>query len=236
MTTVPEIAQFKVHHAVLDHGHVRLESAIGGDLSVVNSARVSFATQHETFEDSDGPLINYLMRERHGTPFEHNSFTFNVKCPLFVAREWQRHRMGSFNEWSARYSKLNPEFYIPEYMNVRTRVGKPGRYTYEPVEEGVARDFQRKLLYNSNEAFGYYQDALDLGIAPEQARMFLPVNIYTQFYWTVNARSMMNFLSLRNAPTAQWEIQQYAKAVEQIFELHMPVTHASFVSNGRIAP
>lgn len=214
--------------SVLDHGFVRIDGALASDLSVVNAARVSFARRHSEIDESDRGLISYLMRSGHGTPFEHNAFRFHVKCPIFIAREWMRHRIGSFNEWSARYSTLEPEFYIPHPTQVRTRVGKPGHYTYEQTYAGDAVNFHTSLRQSCFSAFQHYLNALEVGIAPEQARFFLPVNVYTQFYWTVNARALMNFLMLRNAPTAMWEIQQYALVVEAIFEHFMPLTWSAF--------
>jgi len=221
---------------VLDHGFVRLDAAMADDLSVVNAARVSFAQHTDEMDERDHGLIRFLMRERHGTPFEHNALRFHIKCPIFVCREWQRHRIGSFNEWSARYSQLEAEFYLPEAEDVRTQVGKPGNYTFEQVDgelaEGV-RDAQRAVY---EQAYSTYQELLDKGIAKEIARNVLPVAIYTQFYWTVNARSLMNFVSLRNAETAQREIRHYGAAVEALFARCMPITHAAFVANDRRAP
>src|SRR3954469_1395192 len=126
--------------AVLDHGFVRLDAAMADDLSVVNAARVSFAQRSEDMDERATGLIRFLIRERHGPPFEHNSFRFHVKCPIFVAREWMRHRTNSFNEWSARYSQLEPEFYLPPAEDVRTQVGKPGAYTFDPVEPALAEE------------------------------------------------------------------------------------------------
>src|SRR6186997_3425652 len=133
---------------VLDHGFVRLDGVMADDLSVVNSARVSFGRRVTELADADVGLIKFLMRERHGTPFEHNSFRFHVKCPIFVTREWMRHRVSSFNEWSGRYSQLEPEFYVPEPEDVRTQVGKPGAYTFDPVSDELAeqtREAQRAV-------------------------------------------------------------------------------------------
>jgi thymidylate synthase (FAD) len=221
---------------VLDHGFVRLDACMADDLSVVNAARVSFAQRESEMNERNEGLIRFLMREKHGTPFEHNSFRFHIKAPIFVAREHMRHRTNSFNEWSARYSKLEPDFYLPEAQDVRTQVGKPGRYTFEPVDPELAeqvRDAQRAVY---QQAYRTYESLIEQGIAKEIARNVLPVAIYTQYYWTVNARSMMNFLSLRNSETAQREIRRYAEAVEVFFRRHMPVTHAAFVANERRAP
>src|SRR2546421_12076399 len=130
---------------VLDHGFVRLEDSMADDLSVVNAARVSFARRKEEMDDSDAGLIRFLLRERHGTPFEHNSFRFHVRAPLFVAREWFRHRVGSFNEFSMRYARATDDFYVPEPEDVRTQVGKPGSYSFEPVEPELAETTREEL-------------------------------------------------------------------------------------------
>lgn len=219
---------------VLDKGFVRLDGMLADDLSVVNSARVSFNKYQQTMGEGDDKLIAFLMKNRHGTPFEHNIFRFHVKAPIFVTREWQRHRIGSFNEWSGRYSSLEPEFYVP--LNWRSQVGKPGNYTFESLDDKVvlANEPVLKAVYDF--AWQAYEKMISEGIAKELARLVLPFGIYTQFYWTINARSLMNFLSLRNHPTALWEIQEYAKAVEEYFADHMPVTAQAFIDNGRIAP
>jgi thymidylate synthase (FAD) len=221
---------------VLDHGFVRLDGCMADDLSVVNAARVSFAQHSDELAERDQGLIRFLMRERHGTPFEHNAFRFHVKLPIFVMREWARHRIGSFNEWSARYSQLEPEFYVPEPEDVRTQVGKPGSYSFDPVDPALAEHTRESQRAVYEQAYAAYVDLLEQGVAKEVARNVLPVAIYTQFYWTVNARSLMNFLSLRNAATAQREIRRYAAATEQLFAERMPITHAAFVANDRRAP
>jgi thymidylate synthase (FAD) len=221
---------------VLDHGFVRLDAALADDLSVVNAARVSFGARVDAMDDRNAGLVRFLMRERHGTPFEHNLFRFHIKAPLFVTREWQRHRMGSFNERSGRYSELPDEFYVPAADDVRTQVGKPGSYTFEPVAGELAEMVRAGIATSYAESYKRYQELLADGIAKEVARTVLPVGLYTEFYWSLNARSLMNFLSLRNAETAQREIRLYAEAVEVHFAQAMPVTHGSFVAQGRMAP
>lgn len=221
---------------VFDHGFVRLDAAMATDLSVVNSARVSFAVRRDEMDDRDKGLIKFLMRDRHGSPFEHNSFRFHIRTPMFVAREWFRHRIGSFNEESARYHKMADDFYVPDVEAVRSQVGKPGAYTFEPVEEALALETQDTLRTQYKEAYATYQALVDKGIAKEVARSVLPVGIYTQFYWTINARALMNFLSLRNSEFAQYEIRTYAQAIERFFEQEMPLTYECFVEFGRKQP
>jgi len=222
--------------AVLDHGFVRLDGALADDLSVANSARVSFGRRKEELDDSDRGLITFLMRERHGTPFEHNAFRFHIRCPIFVAREWFRHRVGSFNEFSLRYARATDDFYVPAAEDVRTQVGKPGAYSFEPVEPELAEETRERLREIYETAYGAYEELVEQGVARELARAVLPVGAYTEFYWTVNARSLMNFLSLRAAEAAQREIRRYAEACETFLAAQMPVTYEAFIANGRLAP
>src|SRR6184192_2175835 len=221
---------------VLDHGFVRLDDAMASDLAVVNGARVSFARHKTEMDEADEGLIRFLMRERHSSPFEHAVFRFHIRCPIFVAREWMRHRWSSFNEFSMRYAKATDDFYIPDAEDVRSQVGKPGAYSFEPVSDEVAEITRQKLQAVYETAYLAYEQLVELGVARELARSVLPVGAYTEFYWTVNARSLMNFLSLRNAETAQREIRRYAAACEQFLEQLMPVTYAAFVAAGRVAP
>jgi thymidylate synthase (FAD) len=221
---------------VLDHGFVRLDDAMASDLSVVNGARVSFARHKAEMDESDEGLIRFLMRDRHGTPFEHNAFRFHVRAPLFVAREWFRHRVGSFNEFSMRYAKASDEFYVPEPEDVRSQTGKPGAYSFEQVEPELAERTREELQAVYDAAYTTYNRLVEQGVARELARLAMPMGAYTEFYWTVNARSLMNFVSLRAAETAQREIRRYADACERFLAEMMPVTHAAFVANGRVAP
>jgi len=221
---------------VLDHGFVRLDDCMASDLSVANAARVSFARRKEELDEADEGLIRFLMRDRHGTPFEHNAFRFHVRCPLFVAREWFRHRVGSFNEFSMRYAKATDEFYVPEPEDVRSQVGKPGAYSFEPVDPALAEATREELRAVYEHAFETYERLVEQGVARELARAVMPVGAYTEFYWTLNARSLMNFVSLRAAETAQREIRRYAEACERFLAEKMPVTHAAFVANDRTAP
>ena len=221
---------------VFTDGFVRLDSAMADDLSVVNAARVSFGTRKEAMDERDDGLIGFLMRERHGTPFEHNAYRFHVRCPIFVMREWIRHRVGSFNELSGRYAKIDDSFYIPSVEDVRTQVGKPGSYTFETVAPDVADRTRSAMEESYSASYAAYEAMLADGVAREVARSVLPVGIMTEFFWTLNARSLMNFLSLRNQEHAQREIRRYAEAVESLFETRMPITHRHVVEHGRKAP
>ena len=155
---------------------------------------------------------------------------------MFVAREWFRHRVGSFNEFSMRYAKATDDFYVPESEDVRTQVGKPGAYTFERVDDELARETRDAMREVYEQAFATYESLVDRGVAREVARAVLPVGAYTEFYWTVNARALMNFVSLRNSETAQREIRRYAEAVERFLAARMPVTYAAFVDAGRTSP
>ncbi len=220
---------------VLDKGFLALDGALASDLAVVNGARVSFNQESDELSERDEGLIRFLIRERHGSPFEHGYFRFLVKAPLFVVREHHRHRAGhSYNEWSGRYAKMDAEFYIPD--NVRTQVGKPGAYSFEPVDEETREATRREIEENAEHAFATYERLLEQGVAKEVARSVLPLSTYTKYYWSCNPRSLMHFCGLRNHESAQFEIRQYAAAAESFLELLMPITHAAFVANGRTAP
>ncbi len=223
---------------VLDHGKVSLIAESADDLDVVNAARVSLHAEEYEMNDKNKGLIKFLMRERHGTPFEHGFFKFRIKAPLFVFREWHRHRVGhSYNEWSARYSQLDPVFYIPSVENVVEQQGKPGNYEFSAHHDReVAQRFVDALKDECENDYEQYQWAIDSGIARQQARLFLPVNIYSEMIWSCNPRSLMHFLSLRNTNNAQWEIKQFAEVVEEFFFVAMPITAKAFVDGGRVAP
>jgi thymidylate synthase (FAD) len=220
---------------VLDKGFLALDGALASDLAVVNGARVSFNQESDEMTERDAGLIRFLMRERHGSPFEHGYFRFLVKAPLFVVREHHRHRAGhSYNEWSGRYSKMEAEFYVPEF--VRTQVGKPGAYSFEPVDEATREATRREIEENAERAFQAYERLLEQGVAKEIARTVLPLSTYTKFYWSCNPRSLMHFCGLRNHEAAQYEIRQYASAAESFLERLMPATHSAFVEFDRTAP
>jgi thymidylate synthase (FAD) len=222
---------------VHEHGHIVLEAYMGGDLAIVNNARVSFDQESLELGEAEDGLIGFLMRNKHGSPFEAPVFRFDVKAPLFVFREWQRHRISSFNEVSARYSVIEDEFYVPERDYIRTQVGKPGAYTFERVEDDEEADLITRLISTtSNLSFGTYNRLIEDGVAKEIARLVLPVNMYSRMKWTVNLRSLLNFLALRNSEHAQREIRDYAIEIEKMVTEVVPVTMRHFNDNGRIVP
>lgn len=217
------------------HGFIRLVDWMGTEVDIVNAARVSFHKEIEDLDDSDKGLLRFLLSHRHGTPFEQGfQSIWHIRLPIFVMREWMRHRIGhSINEESGRYVELRPDFYVPDY--IRQQTGKPGGYTFEPLEREKAH--AQFIIEEANEeAYKRYVELLDRGVAKEQARIVLPVSIYTEMRWTANARSLMHFLSLRNAPDAMYEIREYASAIEKLFAEHMPIIHSEFIANDRIAP
>jgi len=208
---------------VLDSGFVRLIDFMGGDARVLDSARVTFGSVSKG-EERDRRLIDYLLAHAHLSPFEHSTFQFQIKCPIFVARQWMRHRWGSYNEVSARYTEVKEEFYIPEKFRAQDKVNKQGSVAADLPQEKLLETY-RATLHQSYQA---YHALIEAGVAREMARMALPVSQYTQFYWTLNARSLMNFLSLRTDGHAQYEIRVYADAIGEMFRAKMPWTHESF--------
>lgn len=222
---------------VLDHGYVELVDSMGGDLSIVNAARTSYNNPSDELTDADRGLIKYLAKHRHGTPFEMVTVKFEVQAPIFVFREWHRHRIASINEMSGRYVELERLFYVPSRDNVREQKGKPGHYTYERMDDGkTAAGVRYGIELACNHSFDMYEDFLKRGVAKEQARMVLPLNTYSKMVWSCNLRALFNFLSLRNHDRAQYEIRVYADAMEEMVKAVAPVAMESFINNQRIAP
>lgn len=231
---------------------VREIISMGGDSMVVAAAKVSTngldAVEHVN-KDPDGSkgLINYLMKHRHGTPFEHSAITFFVHAPIFVWREWHRHRIGfSYNEESGRYKQLEPTFYLPRRDRPMMQVAgwKPGRPKFLPLNDDILyHEFCHLKHLNYKQAYSSYEWALQQGFDPGLARIDLPVGVYSSCWVTCNPRSIMAFLSLRtHHPEATfvsyplYEIEVAAEAVESIFAEHWPITYQAFVDNGRVGP
>ena len=218
------------------------------DADVVFAARVSTAGEQSLDNvDADAAsskgLINFLMRERHGSPFEHNSMTFFVQAPIFVWREHMRHRMASYNEESGRYRELKPVFYLPSRERNVIQVGKTGSYDFLPGSDEQHELIDQRMRESCAQSYAAYQEMLEAGIAREVARMVLPVSIFSSAYVTVNARALMNFLSLRRKAEdskfpsyPQREIEMVAERYEEEWAKLMPLTHAAFVANGRVSP
>ena len=221
---------------LLNEGFVRLEHVAGDDLFIVNAARISFLQKSNELTKREEGLISFLMRERHGTPFEMVEFWWHVRCPIFVAREWFRHRIASYNEMSGRYRELPNDFYLPELNNVRTQVGKPGSYSFEPVNNEVALRTIERFEQAYAVTWKLYQDMLSDGVAKELARSVLPVGIYTEFLFKCNFRSLMNFISLRASEHALYEIRVYAQAIAKVVANIVPVAWSKFEEHGRICP
>jgi thymidylate synthase (FAD) len=225
---------------------VELVQSMGGDDSVVRSARVS--TTNDTISDfslgkREEGLINYLMRDRHGTPFEHNGFTFYIEAPIFVFREFMRHRIASYNEESGRYKELEPVFYVPNEDRKLVQIGKPGAYTFEDGTYEQKKIVPAEIKRSAETAYSAYQKMLSLGVAREVARAVLPVGLYSSMYVTMNARALMNFLSLRTTREGtqfpsfpQREIEMVAEKMEDLWAKKMPITYETFNKNGRVAP
>ncbi|MEO0295703.1 MAG: FAD-dependent thymidylate synthase, partial [candidate division WOR-3 bacterium] len=210
---------------VLDKGFLRLVEFMGGDNSVVQSARVSYGSGLKG-EEKDKKLLFYLMENEHMTPFEHSVFKFHVKCPIFVARQWFRHRWGSYNEISGRYTEYKDEYYLPEKLRVQSKKDKQ-MSEFGDIEE--EKELLKKMQDIFEKSFEVYRELLERGVAREIARIVCPLSTYTQFYWTVNARSLMNFLRLRLDIHAQYEIREYAKCILEIFKEKMPWTYEAFL-------
>ncbi len=226
---VPEVEEIlDKEFPVLDKGFVRLVDYMGSDERIVQAARVSYGAGTKGFRKDSG-LIDYLMRNRHTSPFEQVVLSFHIKLPIFVARQWIRHRTARVNEISARYSVMKPEFYIPadEALGLQSENNKQGRDlgTICPV---VSADIIKMLEDQNEQAFGSYEELLEKGLAREISRMVLPVNLYTEWYWQIDLHNLYHFLSLRLDPHAQLEIRAYAEVILKIVETLCPFATKSF--------
>jgi thymidylate synthase (FAD) len=224
---------------VLDHGFVRVVDYMGDDSAIVQSARVSYG-QGTKAVSNDAGLIRYLMRHRHSTPFEMCEIKYHIKLPVFVARQWIRHRTANVNEYSARYSVLDKEFYIPapEHLAAQSAINNQGRGAV--LEGSEAEAVLHMLKDDAMRSYDHYESLLNKrqngdiidedksGLARELARMNLPVNIYTQWYWKVDLHNLLHFLSLRADPHAQYEIRVYADAMIETVKAWVPIAHEAF--------
>jgi thymidylate synthase (FAD) len=218
----------------LDHGYVRLIDVMPrlvsddrktADEAIIQSARVSYGLGLKS-EVEDRSLIRYLMRHHHHTPLEMVEFKFDVKLPIFVARQWIRHRISSYNEISGRYSEIKDNYYIPDKVRSQSIVNKQG--SDGVVDPDISLDFVKELNNISKTSYDLYKDFIENGVSKELSRINLPINYYTQWYWKVNLRSLLNFLSLRCDKHAQYEIRVYADAILQLIKNIVPWTIESW--------
>lgn len=221
----PGDTEFPMSHpsiSVLDRGFVRLIDHMGTDLTVVNAARVSFGKRKEAFDAKDAELVDYLAQHEHTAPFRHAYLTFHVKAPIFVFRQWMKHRIASdFNEISGRYVEFpDGEFFVPESFRQQAKVNKQGSEGEIPeAQRGQARE---AYLAACRSSVAEYKKLIELGVCREQARCILPLALYSEVYWTVSLQAAAHFLHLRLDAHAQWEIRQYAEAVRELIEPLFP--------------
>tara|TARA_R110000744_G_C19363554_1_gene561648 strand:- start:834 stop:1520 length:687 start_codon:yes stop_codon:yes gene_type:complete len=214
---------------VLDHGLIRLVDSMGSDLSIARNARVSYDAEWRAGEDkgSDARLINYLYNNGHNTPFEAVTFTFEVKAPIFVLRQWHRHRTQSFNELSARYKELPEEFYIPEVAQITTQSTDNKQMRTDEVHP-QAEQFRHYMESQNASAFRIYKEMIEDGCPRELARSVLPVAAYSHMFATMNLHNLFRFLAERLHPHAQYEIRVYAEAILELIKDVAPVAVAAF--------
>jgi thymidylate synthase (FAD) len=240
--TVPAVEELLYQALpVLDHGFVRVVDYMGDDDAIVQAARVSYGRGTKRTRDDAG-LINYLMRNAHTSPFEMCEIKLHVKLPIFIARQWIRHRTAAVNEYSARYSVLDSEFYVPapEQLAAQSTANRQGRDAVLAPEE--AQTVLSVMRSDAEQAFEHYHEMLNegtggedidegrSGLARELARMGLPLSTYTQWYWKVNLHNLLHFLGLRADAHAQWEIRAYAKVILDVVEKWVPLTYAAFMN------
>ena len=221
---------------VLDDGYVRLVDTLGDDLSIVNAARVSYDKESNEFSERDSKLVKFLLREKHTSPFRHAALTFEVYAPLFVARQWWKYAVASshvddqngWNESSRRYITEDEKFYIPLPHEWRSKPENSKQGSGEPVDETTGQKYFEQLCETVVAGTQLYHEALEDGIAPEIARLFLPAyGMYVRWRWTVSLQGVMTFLDQRLEHDAQWEIQQYAFAVKDLSHQAFPETFAA---------
>lgn len=217
-----------IEKKVLDHGFIRVVDVMGEDASIVQAARVSYGTGTKKSSE-DRALIRYLMRNKHTSPFEMCEIKLHLKMPMCIGEQWLRHRTASLNKYSGRYSVLDADFYVPdvEHLEKQSIVNKQGREG--ALEENIAAQIQEKMRTHCKKAYENYEELLNLGVAREIARMVLPANIYTQFYWKIDLHNLMHFMQLRSSSHAQYEIRVYSEIIEEIVKEWCPYTYEAFV-------
>jgi thymidylate synthase (FAD) len=212
---------------VLDKGFIRVIDIMGNDSAIVQAARVSYGDGTKTPSD-DKKLIRYLYKNKHTSPFEMCEIKLHIKAPLFVARQWLRHRTANVNEISARYSIMKEEFYIPELSRVQGQSATNKQGSGQELDIETQKWFVERVKKNSQNAFQDYNDALEKEVSRELARMMLPVNLYTEWYWKIDLHNLLHFVRLRDESHAQYEIQVYAQAIREIIKEWCPMTYEAF--------
>jgi thymidylate synthase (FAD) len=213
-------------YKVLNHGFVRLVDYMGGDARIVQSARVSYGAGTKTVRD-DTRLINFLMRNDHSSPFEQVVFTFHIKMPIFVARQWVRHRTARMNEISGRYSVMSDEFYLPDRMPLQRTDNKQGS-SEESLPPDMSREFIDLMAEDQKKVYEHYQAMIDKGVSREIARINLPLSLYTEVYWQMDLRNLFHFLRLRLDGHAQYEIRCYAEVMAEMVKKVAPIAWSAF--------
>lgn len=216
--------------SVLDKGEVILLDHMGNDQRIVDAARVSYRAGTKKVREDDA-LINYLLKNKHWSPFEQVVFTFRIKAPLFVTQQFLRYRTARFNQESARYSILQDEFYWPSPSRILGQDAKNKQGSSTPLSPEVQEIAAKTIENQSKAAYALYTSMLNMGVAREIARIILPANIYTSFYWQIDLRNLFNFLSQRLDPHAQWEIQEYARNIKLLAQPVCPIAFAAFDKN-----
>lgn len=211
---------------ILNHGYIRICRVEGDDQFLAETARTSTETSGTT--EANNRLVTRLIRDEHTSPIEFGGFVFQIKTPIFVARQWMRHRAGTFNEFSGRYSEFPDEYYVPELdrIQVQSTFNKQG--SAEALPTDAAKLIRNRIEEHSNQSYNIYKQLLEDGLTRELARMVLPVNYYTVFRWRVNLHNLFHFLRLREDPHAQYEIRVYAEALHEIVKEHFPAACAAF--------
>ncbi|WP_264374099.1 FAD-dependent thymidylate synthase [Wolbachia endosymbiont (group A) of Sphecodes ephippius] len=228
-TIVKEIdAILYEEHKVLDHGFIRVVDYMGSDSAIVQAARVSYGKGTKQISQ-DEALIKYLMRHHHTTPFEMCEIKFHVKLPIFVARQWIRHRTANVNEYSARYSILDNEFYTPKPEQVAKQSDNNKQGSGEAFDPDTSKEIIDSLINDSNLVYSHYEKFIEQGLAREIARTNLMLNYYTQFYWKIDLHNLLHFLKLRADKHAQYEIRVYAEVMLDIIKKWVPLAYNAFV-------
>lgn len=227
--TVKEIDEILYEeHKVLDHGFIRVVDYMGSDSAIVQAARVSYGKGTKKISQ-DEALIKYLMRHHHTTPFEMCEIKFHVKLPIFVARQWIRHRTANVNEYSARYSILDNEFYIPKPEQIAKQSDNNKQGSGEAFDPDTSKEIIDSLINDSNLVYSHYEKFIEQGLAREIARTNLTLNYYTQFYWKIDLHNLLHFLKLRADKHAQYEIRVYAEVMLDIIKKWVPLAYNAFV-------